>query len=93
MGPASASAPGMAAGKTRLSPLRSCSVGAGPGSVVARAGSVTSLEVGALGGEDVRSGRASALRKAPKGHQGKWGEGLGVPLPMLRRGVPGVQRG
>jgi hypothetical protein len=80
----------------------SSSCGAHLGSVSGASGKTTKttlLKTGSLSTtfagsstSDVWSDRAQMFRSVPKKYQGKWGEGLGVPLPMVSGGVPGIQR-
>jgi hypothetical protein len=66
--------------------------GLGPRATVLKAGS-HSTAAGGASTVDVWSERAKALRQTSRAHQGRWSEGLSAPLPMIRAGVPGVQRG
>jgi hypothetical protein len=63
-----------------------------PGALLLKTGSHASVE-GVSNTADVWSERSKALRETSRVHQGKWSEGLSTPLPMIRAGVPGIQRG
>lgn len=63
-----------------------------PGALLLKTGSYASVQ-GVSTTADVWSERAKALRDTSRVHQGMWSEGLSTPLPMIRAGVPGIQRG
>jgi len=63
-----------------------------PGALLLKTGSYASVE-GVSTTADVWSERSKVLRDTSRAYQGKWSEGLSTPLPMIRAGVPGIQRG
>lgn len=66
--------------------------GASKATTLQKTGSMSTTIAGATQ-TDVWDDRARMFQNVPRKHQGKWGEGLGVQLPMVAAGVPGIQRG